>query len=210
LHAAATAMVERHDGMVPSDHDELLALPGIGHYTAAAVASFAYGGRHAVLDTNVRRLLARLVEGLAQPAATSVNRAETALADRQLPDEPARAARWAAATMELGALVCTARAPRCTACPVSGQCAWLQAGAPPATGPARASQRYEGTDRWVRGRLLAVARDATGPVTHAALRRAVPDDVQRDPGQRERALDSLVVDGLLEPVPRNRFRLPGR
>jgi len=93
---------------------------------------------------------------------------------------------------------------------VSGLCAWQRAGAPAADRPARASQRYEGTDRWMRGRLLAVARDAAGAVTHAALRRAVPDDLQRDPTQRDRALDSLVADGLLEPLPRNRFRLPGR
>ena len=112
--------------------------------------------------------------------------------------------------MELGALVCTARAPRCGTCPVDRLCAWQRAGAPPADGPLRAAQRYEGTDRWVRGRLLAVARDAQGPVSHAALRRAVPDDVLADPAQRARALDSLVADGLLEPLPRNRFRLPGR
>ena len=208
LHAAAAAIVQRHGGQVPDDHGALLALPGIGDYTAAAVASFAFGARHAVLDTNVRRVLARAVAGLARPATASATRAEVELAVRQLPAEADRAARWAAATMELGALVCTARTPACHACPVRRHCAWQLAGAPPAEGPARASQRYRGTDRWMRGLLLAVLRESGGPVTRARLARAVPDDLQRDPTQRDRALDSLVADGLLEPLPRNRFQLP--
>ncbi len=117
LHAAAVTIVERHDGQVPDDHDALLALPGIGGYTAAAVASFAFGRRHPVLDTNVRRLLARAVAGTAQPATASPTRSESDLAVRLLPEHAARAARWAAATMELGALVCTARAPAVPALP---------------------------------------------------------------------------------------------
>ena len=112
LHAAAVAIVERHDGEVPASYDELIALPGVGDYTAAAVASFAYGRRHVVLDTNVRRVLARAVSGLEFPP-TSVTRAERDLAAGLLPDDEPTAATWAVAVMELGALVCTARDPRC-------------------------------------------------------------------------------------------------
>ena len=129
LHAAAQAIVERHDGHVPASYDALRALPGVGDYTAAAVSSFAYRQRHVVLDTNVRRVLARAVSGTEFPA-NSVTRAERDLATGLLPDEPAVAANWAVAVMELGALVCTAGNPRCDACPIAGRCAWLAAGRP--------------------------------------------------------------------------------
>ena len=211
LHAAALAMMARHGGQVPADQAALSALPGVGSYTAAAVASFAFGQRHAVLDTNVRRVLARAVDGLARPiSGGGPSTTETAMARRVLPIQPARAARWAGATMELGALICTARSPSCEACPISSRCRWLRAGAPRPTGPGRPAQRYEGTDRWMRGLLLAAVRTAGEPLTLAELRRAAPDSVQNDPMQRRRALDSLVADGLLETLPRNRFRLPGR
>ena len=202
LHAAATAIVERHGGTVPDDHAELLALPGVGVYTAAAIASFAYRQRHAVVDTNVRRVFARAVDGVALPTP-SPSRRDLELAEALLPDDPATAARWAVASMELGALICTARSPKCESCPVRGRCAWVLAGRPAYEGPARRGQTYDGTDRQARGRLLAVLRDATGPVPRDVLDRAWPDAVQR-----ERALDGLVSDGLVEPLSRNRFALP--
>ena len=202
LHAAATAIVERHGGAVPDDHAELLALPGVGIYTAAAVASFAFGQRHAVVDTNVRRVFARTVDGVAQPPP-SPSRRDLELAEALLPDAPETAARWAVASMELGALICTARSPKCEACPVRGMCAWVLAGRPAYEGPQRRGQTYDGTDRQARGRLLAVLRDATGPVPRNALDRAWPDAVQR-----ARALDGLVSDGLVEPLSRDRFALP--
>ncbi|WP_199720132.1 A/G-specific adenine glycosylase [Pseudokineococcus lusitanus] len=207
LHAAAVALVERHDGVVPEDADALRALPGVGAYTAAAVASFAHGQRHAVVDTNVRRVHARLVTGAAQPAP-ALTAAETALAVALLPATPRAAAGWAVAVMELGALVCTARAPRCGACPVADRCAWQAAGAPPAEGPPRRGQAWEGTDRQVRGRLLAVLREATAPVATADLEVAVPapDDARR--AQRERCLASLLADGLVERDD-DRWALPG-
>jgi len=117
LHAAATAIAQLHGGQVPRDHAQLLALPGIGEYTAAAVASFAYGQRHAVLDTNVRRVFARAVTGTQYPPQATTA-AERRTAAGLLPAEEAVAARWAAATMELGALVCTARSPECVRCAV--------------------------------------------------------------------------------------------
>jgi A/G-specific adenine glycosylase len=139
LHAAATAITERHGGEVPADHDALRALPGVGDYTAAAVAVFAFRARHAVLDTNVRRVLGRAVTGEQFPA-TSVTTTERRRAAALLPHDDAVAARWSVAVMELGALVCTARAPRCHACPVSSECAWAAAGYPEYDGPPRRGQ----------------------------------------------------------------------
>jgi A/G-specific adenine glycosylase len=202
LHQTATIVTERHGGIVPADVGALLALPGIGSYTAAAVASFAYGQRHAVLDTNVRRVLARLVAGQPGPAP-AVAVAETRLAESLLPDEPAVAARWSVAVMELGALVCTAASPQCGRCPVAGDCAWLAAGQPPAA-VRRRSQRYDGTDRQCRGRLLAVLRECGTPVGRADF-----DAVWPGAGQLARALDGLVADGLVDPLPGGRYALPG-
>ena len=208
LHEAATAIVDRHDGRVPSTHEELLALPGVGAYTAAAVGSFAFGQRHAVVDTNVRRVQARAVTGTALPAV-SLSAAERDLAERLVPDESTVAAQWAVAVMELGALVCTARSPRCGECPVLGLCAWQRRGAPAYAGPPRRGQKYVGTDRYVRGLLLAALRAADGPLTAEALLASVPHDALRDAHQRQRCLDSLVVDGLVEPLIAGSLRLPG-
>ncbi|MDX2970928.1 A/G-specific adenine glycosylase [Kribbella solani] len=202
LHAAAQAIVERHGGDVPDDHAELLALPGVGTYTAAAIASFAFGQRHAVVDTNVRRVLARALTGVARPAI-SPTAADQRLAVSALPADEPTAARWAVASMELGALVCTARTPHCAECPIRSQCAWVLAGSPPYDGPPRRGQTYEGTDRQARGRLLAVLRAADTSVPKSALDACWPDAVQR-----ERALDGLVADGLVEPLAGNSYRLP--
>jgi A/G-specific adenine glycosylase len=202
LHETAVILTGRYGGSVPASREALLALPGIGPYTAAAVASFAFGQRHAVLDTNVRRVIARLVTG-AQFPAPSPSVAERRLAESLLPAEPRIAARWSAGIMELGALVCTAARPRCTACPVAGACSWLAAGRPAAA--ARPSgQRYEGTDRQCRGRLLAVLREAHGPVTAEELGAAWPAGAQR-----ARALDGLVADGLADVLPDGTYALPG-
>jgi A/G-specific adenine glycosylase len=204
LHAAARQIVEQHGGTVPSSVAELRALPGVGSYTAAAVASFAYGQRHAVLDTNVRRVLARLVDGAARPPS-SPTAMEVNLAESLLPAEPGLAPRWSVAVMELGALVCTADRPRCASCPVVSTCAWHQSGSPAqdAGEVPRRTQPYEGTDRQCRGRLLAVLRDAEEPVAAARLDAAWPDARQRG-----RALASLVADGLAEQLPGDRYALP--
>jgi A/G-specific adenine glycosylase len=202
LHGIARALVSEHGGAVPASAEVLATLPGIGPYTAAAVATFAFGQRHAVLDVNVRRVLTRLVTGAAQPpAATSA--AERRLAESLLPESAALAARWSVAVMELGALVCTSSRPACTACPVADGCAWRAAGQPPAAAP-KARPGYEGTDRQCRGRLLAVLRSADGPVTAAAL-----DPAWHDAGQRARALAALVTDGLVTSRADGSFALPG-
>jgi A/G-specific adenine glycosylase len=201
LHETASIVTRHHDGQVPSSQQELLALPGIGRYTAAAVASFAFAQRHAVLDTNVRRVLSRLATGEQFPGAHA-SAAEYRLAESLLPADEAIAARWSVAVMELGALVCTAARPRCNECPVARQCGWLTAGRP-AAATKRAGQRYEGTDRQCRGRLLALLRDSPDPVPPASF-----DTVWPDTTQRARALDGLVADGLVDPLPNGSYALP--
>jgi A/G-specific adenine glycosylase len=201
LHAAAVAIVEQHAGEVPSDVDALRALPGVGDYTAAAIAVFAFGRRHAVLDTNVRRVLARLCAGVEFPTA-SPTRAEWRRAADLLPDDDADAATWSVALMELGALTCTAARPRCDACPVAHRCAWRAAGYPAYDGPPRRGQAWAGTDRQCRGRLLGLVRDADAPVPTHRL-----DLAWSEAEQRDRCLAGLVADGLLTRVG-DRYALP--
>ncbi|WP_374229422.1 A/G-specific adenine glycosylase [Nocardioides sp. cx-173] len=202
LHAAAVMIVERHGGVVPDSYDDLIALPGIGDYTAAAIATFAYGRRHVVLDTNVRRVLARAVGGVELPGP-SVTRAERATAAEILPEDEPTAATWSIALMELGALVCTAAAPRCDACPVADHCAWRAAGRPAYDGPVRRAQTWAGTDRQCRGRLLAVLRDSDGPVHQSRL-----DAVWADEAQRARCLAGLVEDRLAVRAGADGYALP--
>ncbi|MBS2939694.1 A/G-specific adenine glycosylase [Nocardioides sp. J2M5] len=202
LHAAANAIVERHGGEVPASYDDLLALPGVGDYTASAIASFAFGQRHVVLDTNVRRVLVRAVTGEEFPAP-AVTRTERDVATSLLPDDEATAATWAVATMELGALVCTARQPSCGACPVADLCAWRGAGFPAYDGPPRRGQAWAGTDRQCRGRIMALAREADS-VGAAQVEAAWPQAEQR-----ERCLAGLVADGLLTQIIPGRWALPG-
>ena len=202
LHAAATAIVADHGGVVPDSYDALRALPGIGDYTAAAVAAFAYRQRQVVLDTNVRRVLARAVSGVELPAR-SVTKAERVAAEALLPVDPPTAATWSVAVMELGALVCTAERPKCPACPVVDTCAWHTAGRPAYDGPPRPAQTYAGTDRQCRGRLLAVLRDAPGSVPKARL-----DAAWDVADQRERCLASLVDDGLVVAADEGCYALP--
>jgi A/G-specific adenine glycosylase len=203
LHACAVAIVERHGGRVPDDLDQLLALPGVGTYTGRAVATFAYGQRHPVVDTNVRRVVSRAVEGKPDAGPSTTAADLTAMAEL-LPDDDARAARASIAFMELGAIVCTARSPRCVDCPFGAVCAWRQLGSPALEGPSRKRQRYAGTDRQVRGLLLEVLRHATGPVPRQRLDMVWNDDVQR-----ARALAGLVEDGLVEPLGGDDFVLAG-
>lgn len=191
LHACAVAITERHGGAVPADVDELLALPGVGPYTARAVAAFAFGLRVPVVDTNVRRVLARAVDGQAEPAPPAAGR-DLAAMSAQLPADPDDARVFNAGAMELGALVCTARAPRCAECPVARRCAWRAAGYPEYDGPRRATQKkYEGSDRQVRGLIMRELRATHVPVTDAEL-----SGLWHDPAQLARALTGLLADGL--------------
>ncbi len=176
MHEAAVVMRDRHGGAVPDTEDELRALPGVGEYTAAAVAAFAYGRDTTVVDVNVRRLLVRFLTG--QDPAPSYSAAERALIaglDVEVP-RPL----WSAASMEFGALVCTARNPRCDQCPLAPMCDWVP------TRRAGRTQAYEGTDRQARGAVLAVLRD--GPAAGLEW---------HDPAQLHRALQGLLADGLI-------------
>jgi len=200
LYEAAVAITARYDAAVPADVPSLLALPGVGQYTARAVSCFAFGHRHAVVDTNVRRFIGRAVRGkaMAQPSA-----GEAAFVESLLPAQPAQAARFSVAAMELGALICTARGPDCPRCPVRDQCAWQLAGRPPYDGPVRRAQQFTGTDRQVRGLLLDVLREAPGAVPAGALEGVWADAVQRD-----RALTGLITDGLAVAAPDDGYALP--
>ncbi|HZK59162.1 MAG TPA: A/G-specific adenine glycosylase [Cryobacterium sp.] len=196
LHAAAVEITERHGGEVPEDVDALLAITGIGDYTARAVAAFAYGHRHPVVDTNTRRVIARAVAGQAEPAPPSRSRDLEAMS-ALLPEDRGQAAAFNAAIMELGALVCTAKNPGCDLCPIRDGCAWRAAGSPAHTGPRRAVQKkYEGSDRQVRGLIMAELRATRHPVTDAEIAGLWPDL-----RQRERALAGLLADGLAVTTP---------
>lgn len=202
LHAAAVQIGQRHGGVVPEDLHDLLALTGVGDYTARAVAAFAYGHRHPVVDTNTRRVIARAVAGQAEPAPPSRTRDLDAMS-ALLPEEPAAAAVFNAAIMELGAIVCTSRSPACGVCPIREACAWRAAGFPAYAGPRKAVQkRFEGSDRQVRGLIMAELRATHHPVTAAEIEGLWADAVQRD-----RALAGLVADGLAVPVGPGRYSL---
>lgn len=193
LQECARALVERFGGEVPTAEADLLGLPGVGTYTAAAVSAFAFGQRSVVVDTNVRRVLARAVTGTALPPP-SPQAAELRLAATMVPDNATDAARWAAASMELGAVVCTARSPRCSACPIQSQCAWFTAGQPADEHAARRrTQAWEGTDRQVRGRVMALLRQSDGPILTSAVA-----GVHDDPAKVARCVAGLIEDGLIE------------
>lgn len=203
LHECAQTLADRHENEVPSDLDALLALPGIGAYTARAVLAFAYQRRVPVIDTNVRRVLARAVDGVAD-SARSVANADLDRLENLLPTQPNRAAQTSAALMELGALMCVARKPRCVGCPLADDCQWRAAGFPDNAESTRRPQAYAGTDRQVRGLLMAALRESADPVPAGTL-----DLVWPKAAQRARALDGLVADGLVDPLPDGRFALPG-
>lgn len=199
LQRAAQAVVERHGGVIPADVEALEALPGIGPYTARAVAAFAFGQRQAPVDTNVGRVLARAVAGRPLGRADAQR-----LADSMAPEGPAGSARdpasWSHALMDLGARRCTARSPRCEHCPVAGHCAWRAAGHPdpdPAAASAarpRPQGRFEGSDRYHRGRLVDALRERDVP--SGELPRAA--DLPGDPSRLEGLVAALVRDGLAE------------
>jgi A/G-specific adenine glycosylase len=207
LHRTAVAITCSFSGRVPAEIVDLAGLPGVGPYTARAVAVFAYGQRHPVVDTNVRRLVARAVSGLAQ-GGVSTTAGDLARVTALLPAAPAAAARASVALMELGALVCSARLPRCRECPLRPVCAWHATGGEAGDGSStgvrvdgvrragggavKPAPGYVGTDRYVRGLMLAVLRDASTGVSRVRL-----DQTWPDAAQRERTLESLLADGLV-------------
>ncbi|MDJ0339454.1 A/G-specific adenine glycosylase [Cryobacterium sp. PH31-O1] len=196
LHAAAVQITQLHGGVVPSGVDDLLALTGIGDYTARAVAAFAYGHRHPVVDTNTRRVIARAVAGVGEPSPPSRARDLDAMG-ALLPHSAQEAALFNAAIMELGAVVCTSRSPHCEVCPIRDDCAWRAADYPEYTGTRKTVQKkFEGSDRQVRGLIMAELRSTHRSVTDAEIATLWPDAAQL-----RRSLASLVTDGLAVPAP---------
>jgi A/G-specific adenine glycosylase len=189
LHESARLIVERHGGQVPSATEDLRALPGVGEYTAAAIQAFAFGSPAVVLDTNVRRVIARAVTGSSR-AGPSISNAERALAATL----SEHGWTWSAAAMELGAVICTARVPQCAECPVLDLCAWAAAGYPDDSPAPRARPAFHGSDRQARGQIMAALRE----------HRPVPD---LDSMRFDRARASLIADGLIEIGPDGGLRL---
>jgi A/G-specific adenine glycosylase len=191
LHRCATAVVEQHGGVLPDGLDALLALPGIGPYTARAILVFAFERDIGLVDTNAGRFLARAGAGRALSP-----RDAQALADSLVP--PGRGWAWGQAVFDLGALVCVKRSPRCHECPIVASCAWARAGFPPpdpvegSAGISGSQSTFAGSDRQGRGRLVDALR--RGPVLLADLPAVMgwPDDVLR----AGRVAETLVADGL--------------
>lgn len=205
LKECAEAVVARFDGELPSTVEELIALPGVGPYTASAVASFHFHQPVPVLDTNIRRVLGRVFAGRELPPPSAPGAAEISTARHLTPADGDEAAHWNVSVMEFGALVCTAKRPRCEECPVTDLCAWREAGYPSTPGK-RKRQAWVGTDRQARGRVMALLRtrheEASSPgqgaasATHKELL-----TVATLPGapadQAPRVIKALIADGLI-------------
>jgi len=190
LHEAARTISNAYGGEVPDTYENLIALPGVGDYTANAVLAFAFHKRTTVLDVNVRRVISRAWRGEQHPPA-HLTTIERALADSLVPTTPHAASTWAAASMELGAVLCTTTNPQCTACPLTDTCAWNTAGQPKSTHTTRRQPTYTGSDRQERGRILALLR------AHDTLTAAALEKDATNPEQHIRARDSLLADGLI-------------
>lgn len=202
LHACAVAIVERFNGEVPSNVDDLLSLPGVGPYTARAVAVFAFGAHEPVVDTNIRRVIARHEKGLADQGAPR-EKQDLADMDALLPHSQLSPV-FNQAVMELGALVCTSKNPRCGDCPITNSCAWRLADYPDNSAGTKPKQKkYEGSDRQVRGAILSVLRNSRNPVKRLEL-----DACWSEKTALERALGSLLSDGLVVLTDDDTFALP--
>jgi A/G-specific adenine glycosylase len=198
LHAAAQIIAEDFNNEVPEDLETLQTLPGIGEYTAAAIAAFAFDRRTLVMDVNIRRVLTRVIDGNEHPKPAPTSR-EKARRLALLPEKNAHI--WAAATMELGALVCTSKNPKCELCPVISNCNWRKNGYPKSN-LIRKSQDWHGTDRKCRGTIVQALRENES-LTENAIKKLWPDE-----SQIEKALRTLQEDLLIEAISRKRYRLP--
>lgn len=199
LKACAAAIVEKHGGEVPLSLKELTLLPGVGTYTASALLAFRHGIRVPVLDTNVRRVLVRFLDGREFPPHTTPSKAETKRADELLPEDGHRAAEVSLALMEFGALVCTQLSPSCDECPISNNCAWALAGFPKDE-KRPTPQPYAGTDRQARGRIMKALRTAHFDGTDGLTKRRVLDAARIDGGDRyqpARVYRALLKDGMI-------------
>ena len=198
LHECAKMITSELKGVIPNDETELRKLPGIGEYTAAAIVAFAFQGKSLVLDINIRRLFSRLYKGEEAPTAapTKAERVEYA---QYVPDKKAHL--WAAATMELGALICTAKKPLCGRCPVADKCQWRSLDYPSSERVKR-SQSWHGTDRQCRGTIVQALRD------NPKLSRREINLLWDVPSQVEKEILTLLDDGLIEEQRKGIFSLP--
>ena len=198
LHESAKIIARDFNNEVPESEEVLRSLPGIGDYTAAAISAFAFGTNTLVMDVNIRRVLVRVLDGKEHPTSSpTVRERESRLAI--LPR--VNADNWAAATMELGALVCTSKNPSCNDCPIISQCKWRKNGYPQ-TELVRKSQDWHGTDRKCRGTVVQALRENES-LTLSAIKKLWPEE-----SQVEKALETLLADHLIEEHSRSRFRLP--
>ncbi|MBT1164313.1 A/G-specific adenine glycosylase [Bifidobacterium felsineum] len=205
LQECARVVSEEYSDELPHTYDALIALPGIGDYTASAVLSFAFGQRVAVIDTNIRRVLSRVFTGV-ESRGGSASPAERALANRMLPESAKRSVTWNQSVMELGAVICTAKSPLCDICPIASSCAFLKAGRPGlGERRTRPRQRFQGTDRQVRGLVLAALRELPA---HETLDKGDVASIWKDQVQLDACIASLDDDGLVEMLPDGSLRLP--
>ena len=199
LKACAATIVEKHGGEVPLTLKELTLLPGVGTYTASALLAFRHGIRLPVLDTNVRRVLVRFLDGREFPPHTTPSKAETMRADAILPEDGHHAAEVSLALMEFGALVCTQLSPSCDECTIHKHCAWAVAGHPKDE-KRPTPQPYAGTDRQARGRIMKALRTAHFEGTDGLTKRKVLDAARIDGGDRyqpTRVYRALLKDGMI-------------
>ncbi len=199
LKACAAAIVEKHGGEVPLSLKELTLLPGVGTYTASALLAFRHGIRVPVLDTNVRRVLVRFLDGREFPPRTTPSKAETMRADAILPEDGHHAAEVSLSLMEFGALVCTQLSPSCDECTINKHCAWALAGHPKDE-KRPTPQPYAGTDRQARGRIMKALRTAHFEGTDGLTKRKVLDAARIDGGDRyqpTRVYRALLKDGMI-------------
>lgn len=203
LHRAARVMVADHHGQVPSDLVDLLALPGVGPYTARAVSAFAFEVDVGVVDTNTGRILSRAVAG------TSLTRGSAqSLVDSMVPKR--RAWEFNQALLDLGATVCVPTDPVCGSCPISRRCRWRASGyaiPDPARGSAGVStpqSDFAGSDRQGRGRLIDALRRGTVPAVDVAEVMGWPDQ----PDRTDRVVAGLVAEGMVARQLSGRLRLP--
>jgi A/G-specific adenine glycosylase len=200
LHECAKVIATEHNGVVPSSEIELRKLPGVGEYTSAALIGFAFGGRSLVLDINIRRLFSRVIDGVETPKAAPT-KSERVEREKLIPEK--NAAIWAAATMELGALICTAKKPKCGVCPLADHCKWRSLDFPLSDQPKR-TQTWHGTDRQCRGVIVQALRE------NSALSKKEINLLWDVPSQVEKALLTLLEDGLVVSIPGQLFSLPQR
>ena len=198
LHECAKVITNEYKGVIPREETELRKLPGIGEYTASAMVAFAFGGRSLVLDINIRRLFARIIDGVETPKLAAT-KDEKSRYEALIPKKDPHL--WAAATMELGALICTSQAPKCGICPVANNCMWRSLDYPKSDVVKR-TQSWHGTDRQCRGTVVQALRE------NDVLTKAQITQLWDVPSQLEKALITLLDDGLIELRGKEKFSLP--